>query len=158
MLNIAKGWNLDPSALYQPLETQMTRQEIFDTVAAAILKQGKPSMRFDNGSAYCVYLADDGSRCAVGHLFNDKELMEYGRSIMGISSIVKDTNGLRSSLGQEVDLLSQLQSAHDIPAIVSAGDHFVPAPIEVWRNGFIERMKTIARDFNLSTEALNAHV
>lgn len=136
----------------------MTRQEIFDTVAVAILKQGKPSMRFDNGSAYCVYLADDGSRCAVGHLFNDKELREYGGSIMGISSIVKDTNGLRSSLGQEVDLLSQLQSAHDVPATVRSGDHFVPAPIELWRVWFIHRMEAIARNFNLSTEVLHAHV
>ncbi len=46
----------------------MTSQEIFDTVAAHLLKQGKRAV--DSNGA-CVYRAPDGCRCAFGCLIPD---------------------------------------------------------------------------------------
>ncbi len=58
-----------------PVQKRITRQEIFDKVAPALLAQNKKSRR-DSGfdgtlNGQCVYKSDDNSRCAIGHLIPD---------------------------------------------------------------------------------------
>lgn len=48
----------------------MTNQEAFDLVLDGIRGQGyqRATMRGNDGKAYCCYFADNGNRCAIGHL------------------------------------------------------------------------------------------
>jgi len=49
----------------------MTAQEVLNTMAAHLLKQGKKSI--DADSAVCRYRSKDGLKCAVGALLTNKE-------------------------------------------------------------------------------------
>lgn len=50
----------------------MTEQQIYDTVKAALLKQGKRSVRTDEGGIGCAYRGQGGSKCAAGWLVKDE--------------------------------------------------------------------------------------
>jgi hypothetical protein len=52
-------------------EQNMTEQEIFDIVAAHLIRQGRQSMDPAFG---CAYRAPNGDKCAVGCLLNDDEI------------------------------------------------------------------------------------
>lgn len=58
-----------------------TQQEAFNTVVEHLIKQGKRSSRISSmGSDVCLYLAEDGSKCAIGCLIADEH---YDKSIEG---------------------------------------------------------------------------
>jgi len=48
-----------------------TAQELFDTVATHLIKQGKKS--FSKETGYCLYRGPDGMKCAIGCLIPDSD-------------------------------------------------------------------------------------
>lgn len=91
----------------------MDAQEIFDTVWHAMKAQGRQSL---NGSGSCVYHGEDGEKCAVGCLITDEEYkveMEYGLDGYSAVSDLKAVGLLPGRLVPHLELLEDLQSAHD---------------------------------------------
>lgn len=106
----------------------ITRQQIFDKVAPALLKQNKQSRRTGrlvNGS--CSYINDEGHRCAIGHLLPDNHpsLLSFG-DIFDILEEYKDLypvlgfNGTTCGLSStdpydqtHIKFLTDLQRLHD---------------------------------------------
>jgi hypothetical protein len=135
----------------------MTPQEIFDTTARALLKQGKPSVRVEDNGSFCAYLTDDGSRCAVGWLFNDDELAEFGEFEGGLCSILEThPNELRPLFTEHEDLLSAIQDAHDFPATTFNAETERVEQVDPaeWRMNFIENMRDLASKYNLDAAVL----
>jgi len=83
----------------------MDAQSIFDTVAKALIAQGGPSLDPLLG---CSYRAENGFKCAVGHLLLDSE---YSPAFEGKSV---DRIDLPERLKPFVTLLTELQQAHDL--------------------------------------------
>lgn len=97
----------------------MDKQEIFNTVWTELTKQGEPSMGrpIDETSPVekvCRYRGDSGLKCAVGHIIDD-----YEAGVMEGTSVRANlrTGDLPERLVPFVDLLAELQDAHDLPAI-----------------------------------------
>lgn len=112
----------------------MTNQEIFDKVAEALVKQGKPSMNPDKSCSYY----SNGNRCAVGWLMDEstaKKLEEYypGNDVYEIDRENEDY-----FMGYDLAFLSALQCAHDNSAHK-----------EGWMDDWREEMMQIADDFYL---------
>jgi len=85
----------------------METQEIFNTVAVHLFRQGHRAM---NGSA-CVYRAPNGDKCAVGALISDEDYSQsFECSPIGI--IARDLPGW---FEENVSLLVELQTIHDFP-------------------------------------------
>jgi hypothetical protein len=92
-----------------------TAQEVFDFIVDKVIKQGKPAIQ-----GKCVYLTDDGLKCAAGQLLDDKELQQ-----------LKNTDSLTSSWGALVargfvpaehrTLIGDLQEVHDISGPADEG-------------------------------------
>lgn len=60
-----------------------TAQEVFDIVAAHMLKQNQKSKRFiKDSSGYCAYRGDNGLKCAAGCLIPDAI---YNRNFENVS-------------------------------------------------------------------------
>lgn len=136
----------------------MNKQEIFDTVATALLKQGNPSATLavnegGNASVRCHYLMEDGRRCGVGHLMNDAEMdvcRDSRASVHGLVSAYR--NSLRDFFNSEAYFLRQVQRAHDDAA--DGYDKIIEG--DAWVKGFKENMVKIADEHRLSTAALAA--
>lgn len=108
-------------------------QEIFDIVAAHLLKQNARSVRGPNDEGYnpkqCMYRGKDGRMCAVGVLITDeaydasienRPVVNYEVLRALVKSEVLDTT---NTLGSNIDsLLSDLQSIHDMNAPASWKD------------------------------------
>jgi hypothetical protein len=137
----------------------MTRQEVFDTVAVALLKQGKPSMTL---SGTCLYRAADGSKCAAGHLIPDNEYndtMERHRA----SDINSPTLlAIMDDVGP--DFMDHIQSAHDGGQMM-AGNHDLPEHLvfanpayegTAWLSNWKARMRLLAAHYNLDDKVLDA--
>lgn len=92
----------------------MTRQEIFDKVAAHLLTQGRRSV--DDETNECVYRHRDGAMCAVGCLI-PPEL--YDPKMEGVSvdhspRVKRALNDVGIVLDSEMDrFLRDLQLIHD---------------------------------------------
>ncbi len=91
---------------------QMTSQEIFDTVAAHLLKQGKRALRSGLAGASCVYRATDGCKCAVGCVIPD-EFYEGRFEHHGVRFVLEESQELYRLLGGSELLLNYLQRIHD---------------------------------------------
>jgi len=96
----------------------MNKQEIFDTAVRGLRKQGAPGYDNHASGGQCRYLSGEGNKCAVGILFNEKELRHYAKYSGGISALVVDSRlnknfELRPFFYDEQDLLVDLQDAHD---------------------------------------------
>jgi len=121
----------------------MTKQETFDLVALALVKQGGPSVMFGR----CKYRGDNGRRCAAGHCIPDSDyLPEFeGYCIHGDSTLTQ----VLVDAGHDTGVLTSLQGAHDeaVTDIVSkVGD-----PDALWLVAWRVRMNEVARVFDLST-------
>jgi hypothetical protein len=118
----------------------MTKQEIFDTVAIHLIKQGKQSA---DASGACFYRSPDGLKCAVGCLIPDevyRPKME-GRSISTLFKNFSELNFLQPSVG----LLNDIQRVHD--NTYSEG--------QIWTDAVVLRLRKIAEKYNLSTTMLD---
>lgn len=114
----------------------MNKQEIFDTVYEALMKQGKASIR--NG--ICQYRGPGGTKCAIGHLIPDDL---YDPSIESLTFHSLPEYITDHIVGDDEDyktknqLLYRLQRAHD--------QYLNFYGIKEWK----ESMKDIAYEFNL---------
>lgn len=140
----------------------MTRQEIFDIVAVALLKQGRPSISRaeESTSVVCSYLDEHGNKCAVGHLFNEAEYKAYARLKGGIEDLNEQDVGsciLRPFFLEQEEFLSRIQCAHDGHATKFNDNlgRIVAVDPEHWRAEFIEAMRVIASDYSLNPASLN---
>ena len=123
----------------------MDTQEIFDTVARALMKQRVASINPETGD--CLYRCGE-LRCAVGWLIPDDrytpdfedEPVDVVINLCGIPTV---KNG-----SDEAKLLSELQRAHDRRMPRVKGDEVA---LEKWKRS----MKDIAATFDLSWSVLN---
>lgn len=90
----------------------MQAQEIFDTVATHLFKQGRRATNWEMPHM-CSYRGAGGSKCAVGVLISDDvyDPMMEGRTIVGL---VDFGSGLPDWMGENLGLLSWLQGVHDV--------------------------------------------
>ncbi len=89
--------------------SELTAQEIFDTVAKHLAMQGRRSI---NPDQTCVYRGPKNTRCAVGVLIADDEY-EYGMDTAGDVDSLVAADLLPSRLAEHQALLMDLQAAHD---------------------------------------------
>ena len=116
--------------------SQLTVQEMFDTVVAHLIQQGVPSV---DDTGVCMYRGPNNTKCAIGCLIPNENYDESfeGRSVF--YSVV------RNSLPFHVDdpmmnLLSSLQNAHD--------SHF--ESVEMLK----KKLKKIGEEYNLITKVV----
>src|SRR5690606_13748718 len=86
---------------------EKTEQEVFDYVCEHLVRQGKPSWSSKYG--VCLYLDDEGNKCAAGCLISDDEYKtDYeGQNWVTLIGNFKETTSCH------VHLISRLQQAHD---------------------------------------------
>jgi hypothetical protein len=90
----------------------MNPQEIFDTVAAHLIKQGRRAM--STSSSTCAYKNSDGLQCAVGVLLPEDTPAEILSSRHTISALLGTYPGvLPVWMKEQEDLLMSLQKVHD---------------------------------------------
>jgi hypothetical protein len=120
----------------------MEAQEIFDTVATHLLKQGRRST-YQGSDLMCAYRGVDGTKCAVGVLISD-ELYDGTMEGHTIYCLVDSPAwGLPEWMRANQNLLTDLQNAHDI-----TGN---------WRASVVMRraLDKVAADNNLSADVLD---
>ena len=114
----------------------MTDQELFDKVAAHLLKQGvRAESQFAGG---CAYRGENGTKCAAGVLIADEhysDVLEGGKAIDAIVTLALKRSGVEES---QLDLVHALQMIHDA----------VPPP------GWKDELRNLAGLFRLSTAVL----
>lgn len=114
----------------------MTDQEVFDIVAKHLLTQNKRAV---NSKGFCVYRANDGSKCAFGVLITDEEYsseMEHKGSSILIGH--KDYPSL-DRFAYNIGIIASLQHIHDTINPKS------------WK----DNLKDLAYMYGLNTDILN---
>lgn len=87
---------------------EMNDQEIFDTVAEHLFRQGTRAYDVDQG---CLYRGPNGTKCAVGCLIRDND---YTPKMENKSVYALEEDGLLPEyLTKNVKLMSSLQMVHD---------------------------------------------
>lgn len=94
---------------------QQQRQEVFDRVAAHLLKQGKRASL--NGTKYgtnCAYRGVDGTKCAIGCLISDEYYKEEfeGKGIGAVADAVERSLGVVLDK-EDQNVLDDMQFIHD---------------------------------------------
>ena len=94
----------------------MTPQEIFETVAKHLFKQGERSMWGGSGEGvpYCAYRGSGGKKCAVGAILPDDHY-KPSMEALGILSLVTIFPNLPEFIRMNANLLGKLQAVHDTP-------------------------------------------
>lgn len=114
----------------------ITAQEVFDISARHIIAQGYQRSGHEGG---CTYLNENGTKCAVGCLF---EPGEYRPSMEGHDvDMLNKEHKLPDRLVPHIDLLDHLQTAHD--------NTLIDGPL-----AWAEHMREIAEQHGLSPAAL----
>lgn len=124
----------------------MKAQEIFDTVARHLFKQGHRAMKImtvggDISKGQCAYRGDNGDMCAVGILIGD-DLYDPEMEGSSIDAVVSLLNPAPLWMENNLPLLESLQAAHDCEIS--------------WKNSAIMRavLWSVADEFGLETKAL----
>lgn len=91
----------------------MTPQEIFDKVAAHLLRQGRKSQSTDEWSTYCLYRGPDGTKCAVGCLISDEAYKPYLERKGADEQPVLDALAASGIVDPDKTFLRDLQILHD---------------------------------------------
>jgi hypothetical protein len=91
----------------------MEAQEIFDTVAKHLLKQGRRAVNPDIPEM-CHYRGANGTKCAVGVLIPDEayDSMMEGRTVVGLLSHPEFK--IPRWMWNNEQLLIELQNVHDV--------------------------------------------
>lgn len=105
----------------------MNAQQIFDKVAAHLIKQNEPSRGVDQCRYRCLYRGPNGKSCAVGCLIKDEY---YSAALEGkgirrpaVQEAVKMSLDMTTRDFFNVErLLSELQRVHDI-AVFGCNDY-----------------------------------
>ena len=119
-----------------------TAQEIFDVSTKALIEQGFPSYDPDYGGT-CYYRGPNGTKCAIGHLIPDDK---YDPDFEGQNATPEICRAARIEFLANTTLAGGLQEAHDV-WIGALGGTNIPC----WAN----RLREIAKDYNLSTQVLD---
>lgn len=95
----------------------MDLQETFDVVVTHLHRQGRRALDWspETGNR-CVYLAPDGSKCAVGALIPDGHPGQHASG--AVEELLEDFPDLEELIAPTADhvaLLGWLQLAHDAP-------------------------------------------
>lgn len=131
----------------------MTRQELFDKAVRAVILQGRPATA---EAGNCAYRTSSGDRCAVGHLFNDREIKAYGEAGGNISNLLSADEGrtmigkrpvLRKLFTREARFLTELQRCHDHGA-----NRY---PRHMWLQSFAETCRKLAERYNLDDAVID---
>ena len=121
----------------------MIPQEIFDTVAKHLFKQGHQAITtLWSGYSDCAYRTPNGDKCAAGAILPD----EYYQSFMegySISHLVQMNFKLPEWIIENLRLISDLQTIHD--------------QADNWKftQTMIIELKKVAKKFELDSEVLN---
>ena len=113
----------------------MKAQEIFNTVARHLMRQGRRSV--DGEADMCVYRSSSGLRCAVGCLIEEGE---YTPAMEGLPvTELAERGWLPDRLVPHQNLLFELQVVHD------------RAHVETWRAS----LAAVADKFRLDSSVLD---
>lgn len=119
----------------------MTAQEIFDTVIAHLLQQGRPSFDGD----HCRYRLED-LKCAVGCLIpDDQYAIEMEHRGVNLHCTDPLNNWVRETHPGHFELLRALQSLHD---------DLARSVYVNWRHCVLNRANFIASQFKLQPPAM----
>jgi hypothetical protein len=88
----------------------MTPQEIFTSAYLGVVNQGKQSLKADGN---CAYRGDGGLKCAVGFMIDDETAKSWDN--VGCISDVCKIEDVPDWVSDNIDLLDEIQSAHDNP-------------------------------------------
>lgn len=88
----------------------MTKQEMFDIVVPALLRQGVKSLDFTGGK--CQYRGTDGRKCAVGHLIPD-EIYVGWMELYNVQDLSARSLELREIFDGKYNFLHRLRLIHD---------------------------------------------
>jgi hypothetical protein len=136
------------------LQEKETHQATFDLVVGKLREQGEPSVTQTPGVLpTCVYGKPGGHRCAAGHLLGDNEITGsytvHAYPLDGSSLTQLINHGVIEEPAQR-RLISELQSAHDDPAVG------LKLRGKTWAAACAKRMLIIAEQFNLSPASASA--
>lgn len=122
----------------------MTPQEIFDTVAKHLFRQGCRSVeRDEDPDPACLYRGPEGRMCAVGVLIPDEIYntdMEYQNAAYLVGKV---GSPLPAWMKANENLLQSLQISHDRPL------HWLNS------EAMQERLRGVAIQYDLSSAVLN---
>jgi hypothetical protein len=118
----------------------MTKQEIFDTVALHLIKQGKKSV---NDIGRCLYRSPEGLKCAIGCLIPD-EVYQRSMEGHGVSRLLGNYDSLKFLWPFDA-ILNALQITHD----KTCGEG------QTWTDAVVLRLRKIAEKYNLSTKIID---
>lgn len=105
----------------------VSANEIYEAVVRFLAAQGVPSYRVKGALTNCVYRGPNNTRCAAGCLIPDSEyekwMDEGGNPVLTLfnNKRVKDRLFARS-LAPHLDLLQDLQHAHDESVVTRDGE------------------------------------
>ena len=121
---------------------RITSQGLFDKAVYGVMKQGRPA-RAEYG---CMYVTPEGNKCAVGQILPDL----VGENLVGsvrdgdvqevIAKVIR-----RPLTEKEVDMLVELQVAHDSYSVITNQDSY-----NKWRHNFVEGVRKTATKHGLS--------
>jgi hypothetical protein len=97
----------------------MTPQEALNKAVTAMREQGAPARGYRDGRDVCLYVANKGKRCAVGHLLTNEEiatLVERGKVLAPAGSIRVHCPSLQ---GLPPAFLFELQRCHDNASVLN---------------------------------------
>jgi hypothetical protein len=124
----------------------MTSQEIFDTVVAHLLQQGKQSK---SESDICLYRSDDGLKCAIGALIPDSDYVSDMEAAVVYPSYCSPSTTIQSwaqsNYPNDLKLLNRLQKLHD-----NGPSHSFNNPHDAWEEYILTQSQIIAEEFNLT--------
>lgn len=112
----------------------MTPQEILNTVCAGMKAQNSKSLNEIGG---CAYRGANGSKCAVGILIQDDEYSAE-MEVIGDVGAVADKGLLPDRLVPHIDLLVELQCAHDEMLTTEGYDYFKNQAMGIAKNRKLE--------------------
>lgn len=121
----------------------MDKQQIFDTVATHLLKQGKPAL---SAEGYCRYRTDDGLKCAVGVLIPDDK---YDPKIEGYP--VGDAGDVGAMVRQALPFSTNPNLINFLADLQFYHDNVLRTGLVKWKTA----MRTMAHHEGLNTEALD---
>jgi hypothetical protein len=134
---------------------KITAQKVFNETVRHLHKQGKRAVGLDprNGIMYCQYRAPGGLRCAVGYWIPDDKYNPWWDEI-SYTSIEDVVHGAKlKHLEPHVELLADLQSAHDA-ALVNVKSQKFTSP---WsdESGIARNLAEVAKEHKLSPAAVS---
>lgn len=100
----------------------LTKQEVFNKVAAALLKQNKKCGEFDaiDKMFVCIYADGCGNRCAIGHMLSDDDIATIKRWKENTSPLTTILNIFGQNESENITFIRQnlgfckdLQYVHD---------------------------------------------